>query len=411
MTRDENTTEFSNNLNQTYNWFDSIFTQKLAHSFSEFWACDVDVKLISVCENNNILAQREEFFVTKLRLNKELSVYVRLSKSLVKNILEKTLGSNGKNFKLEKITDLEAKILTSFDEFLYESICEYIKKSKDLPPNNTNYNECNLTFFLKTSETSLGKIVIKIPVVAISPETITTPEKNSFSINDFLSQKAEVKLNVGYSRLRLNDIKNIEIDDIVVLENSNSSQMTLFYEDYQTVVMVRPNPAIMIDSDFDDNGDSPKGDNMTSSDMYNMWDSIQVDIGAEFEKVKLSLGELKQISEGLVVDIGSVYDNKIDLKVENKIVASGELVIINDRYGVRISQVFTDENEQQTHEIQQIQENYEENLIQDNYEQNEYEQDNYEQNIPEMNYDEPQISQEVEEDFDYSNFDVDDEDL
>lgn len=410
MTREENTTEFSKNLNHTYNWFDSIFTQKLTQTFSEFWNCDVTVKLISVCENNNILTQREEFFVTKLRLNKELSVYVRLSKNLVKNILEKTLGNNGKNFKLEKLTDLEARILTSFDEFLYESICEYIKKSKDLPPNNTNYNECNLTFFLKTDEMTLGKIVIKIPVVAISPDSIAPVEKSTFSINDFLSQKTEVKLNVGYSKLRLNDIKNIEVDDIVVLENSNSSQMTLFYENYQTMVRVKPNPAIIIDSDFDDNGDNPKGDNMTGSDMYNMWDSIQVDIGAEFEKVKLSLGELKQISEGLVVDIGSVYDNKIDLKVENKIVASGELVIINDRYGVRVSQVFTEDNEQNAPDSE-IQEIPEENFVPENYEQNEYEQDNYEENMPEMNYEKPQMTQEVEEDFDYSNFDVDDDDL
>ena len=257
---------------------------------------------------------------------------------------------------------------------------------------------------------TLGKIVIKIPVVAISPDSIAPVEKSTFSINDFLSQKAEVKLNVGYSKLRLNDIKNIEVDDIVVLENSNSSQMTLFYENYQTMVRVKPNPAIIIDSDFDDNGDNPKGDNMTGSDMYNMWDSIQVDIGAEFEKVKLSLGELKQISEGLVVDIGSVYDNKIDLKVENKIVASGELVIINDRYGVRVSQVFTEDNEQNAPDSE-IQEIPEENFVPENYEQNEYEQDNYEENMPEMNYEEPQMTQEVEEDFDYSNFDVDDDDL
>ena len=56
-------------------------------------------------------------------------------------------------------------------------------------------------------------------------------------------------------------------------------------------------------------------------------------------RVKLTLGELKQISEGLVIDVGSVYDNKIKLRVENQVVATGELVILNDRYGVRIENV------------------------------------------------------------------------
>ena len=35
----------------------------------------------------------------------------------------------------------------------------------------------------------------------------------------------------------------------------------------------------------------------------------------------------------------SVYDNKISLKVGGKSVATGELVIINDRFGVRIENV------------------------------------------------------------------------
>ena len=77
----------------------------------------------------------------------------------------------------------------------------------------------------------------------------------------------------------------------------------------------------------------------TSTKSQNMWDSILVDIVAEFDNVKMSLGELKQISEGLVIDVGSIYENKIKLRVDNQVVATGELVILNDRYGVRIENV------------------------------------------------------------------------
>ena len=76
-----------------------------------------------------------------------------------------------------------------------------------------------------------------------------------------------------------------------------------------------------------------------NSKSQNMWDSILVDIVAEFDNVRLTLGELKQISEGLVIDVGSVYENKIKLRVENQVVATGELVILNDRYGVRVNEV------------------------------------------------------------------------
>ena len=394
--------EFSNNLNQTYEWFNNHFTQTVKDAFQEFWGAEADVKLLSISENTNSLVQGEEFFVTKIRLNKELSVFIRLSTQMVKTLLENVLGKNGKNFNIEKITELEAKILTGFDDFLYQNFAEYIKKAEELPKNNTNYNECNLTFYLRTNNMTLGKIVIKIPTVAIAPQKVA-PGEDTFTITNFLSNTARVNLNVGHTRIKLNDLKSLEHGDIVLLEHSNSSQMTLTYKGYSTQVRVVPNPSIMIENDFN-NEDIPKGDNMPDNDIYNMWDSIQVDIGAEFEKVKLTLGELKQISEGLVVDIGSVYDNKIDLKVEDKIVASGELVIINDRYGVRINQVFTEEPDDQYQEDFEPQQ-------EENYPVENVEDEQYPVEQPEEYPQEEMNEDGEEENFDYSDFDVDEDDL
>ncbi|MBS4760815.1 MAG: FliM/FliN family flagellar motor switch protein [Clostridium sp.] len=394
------TSEFSSRLKLTYNWFNGNFTKILHDTFIEFWGNDAEIKLVSVSENTNILSSNEEFFVTQIRLNKELSVFIRLSKQIVKSLLEGILGSNEKNFNIEKITELEAKILTGFDDFLYKNFSHLIKTANNLPKNNTNYNECNLTFFVKEGIKTLGKIVIKIPVVAITPENIALGEE-TFNITNFLSSTAEVNLSVGTTRLRLNDVKNLEKDDIVLLENSSAAKMILKYGNYCCDVRIAPNPAIMIDYDnFDENG----GKSMTGPDIYNMWDTIQVEIGAEFEKVKLTLGELKQISEGLVVDIGSVYDNKIDLKVEDKIVASGELVIINDRYGVKINEIFTEEKQEASDNAQYAQE-YDDIAEEDTNEIEDFEEDN---TLPQQEDEDEEFK---EEDFDYSDFDVDEEDI
>lgn len=389
-------TEFSSSLSQAYRWFEESFTGILSSSFEEFWAKEADVKLISISENTCFLSQGEEYFVTKIRLNKELSVFIRLSKVLVRNLLENILGTNGKVFNIEKISELEAKILTGFSNFLYKNFSHLLIPAEELPPNNTNYNECNLTFFLNCS--SSGKIVVKIPVVALKPELVQG-ENEAFDINNYLNTTAEVNLLAGYSRIRLSDLKNLEKDDIVLLENSSSSRMVLRYEGQELDVRVSPNPAIMIDYDIDDGDNS--GGNSYMSNIYNMWDTIQVEIGAEFEKVKLTLGELKQISEGLVVDIGSVYDNKIDLKVEDKIVASGELVIINDRYGVKINQIFTEEKNQASIDVQDAQTEYQqyEETVEEEYDEPSYEEA-------------PMENSEVEdEDFDYSDFDVEEDDI
>ena len=403
------TSDFSNHLNLTYEWFDSHFTNIVAATFAEFWGKTPEVKLMSVSENTNILAERDEFFVTQIRLNRELSVFIRLSKKLVKALLENILGSNGKNFNIDKLTDLEAKILTGFDDYLYQNFCEMVKSGDALPDMNNNYNECNLTFFVRVNKVTMGRIVIKIPVIAIEPSELERGE-NSFTISDFESCRASVRLSVGTTRIRLNDLKTLEKDDIVVLENSKSSMMTLKYDNHSIQFRVVPNPNIMADyeNNFDESPSGAKGDKkMTGPDIYNMWDTIQVELNAEFEEVKLTLGELKQISEGLVIDIGSVYDNKIDLKVEDKIVASGELIIINDRYGVKINKIFTEEKNQASQNAQQAE-----------YYSEEPEQSPQQTQpaAPAQNYEEQPLIQndnfEVnEEDFDYSDFDVDEDDL
>ena len=92
------------------------------------------------------------------------------------------------------------------------------------------------------------------------------------------------------------------------------------------------------------------------------------------------------------------------MKVENKIVASGELVIINDRYGVRINQVHTEETEQSM----QIEPEY-----QTQYSEETFEEEQYVAQEQNQNYQEASMPQEKteEEDFDYSDFDVDEDDL
>lgn len=103
---------------------------------------------------------------------------------------------------------------------------------------------------------------------------------------------------------------------------------------------VNPEPSLMLELDEDEH---ELGADMT--DNKNIWDDIQIEVGAEFDKVKMTLGDLKQISKGLVIDLGEILNNKISLLVENKIVAKGELVIINDRYGVKIDEIISQKEE------------------------------------------------------------------
>ncbi len=377
---------FSKQLNRTYDWFDVNFTENLEIASSDFWNTEISAKLMGVCENVNLLSSQDEYFVTKIRLNKERAIFIRLSKQIVRELLEDSMGQSpvNKPFDLEKITELEAKILTGFNNYLYKFFSELLVPPNEIPQNTVNYNECILTFFVTNKKRGIGKLIVTVPVIAVKPEKLRI--RHRFSIDDFKTCPARFNISVGKTKIKLNDIKQLEPGDIVVLEDSNIKRMTLIYENKTLKFKVVPNPALIKDFDYD--GGRHMDENSETN--FNMWDTIQVDMGAEFEKVKISLGELKQMSEGLVVDIGSVYENKIDLKVENKIIASGELVIINDRYGVRIDEIYTDDKDEDA--PQQI--DNPESAAEIN-------------NSPDNTVEAPQ----GEEDFDYSDFDIEEEDI
>ena len=72
-----------------------------------------------------------------------------------------------------------------------------------------------------------------------------------------------------------------------------------------------------------------------------IWDDVQVDVCAKFPKVKMSLGELREMAEGVVMELDSVYGNEVVLEVENKNVAKGELVIVGYKYGVKITEIYS----------------------------------------------------------------------
>ena len=319
---------FFDELYKQFSWYDSVFTPAVKNCSDEFFFEGFEYKLASVSTNMNVLSQNETFFVTKVKINAKNDVYIRISQDAINVIRDKVLGKNNKRFDLTEVTELEARIVTAFNDFIYETLAPNFT----IEPNR-RYNEIlHLTYFVRSAASdTAAKFIISVPKDILSPVPLEEKPPR-FEDKDFASSLVEVDLVVGSTVFPLADIKKLDIGDIVLFENSNSSEMTLVCENIVQKFKIKPNENIIEPYDM-------SGGNDMDNTNTNLWDSIQVDMTAEFDKVKVTLGELKSIEEGLIVDLCSVYDNKIALKVGGKLVASGELVIINDRFGVRIEAI------------------------------------------------------------------------
>lgn len=374
-------------LYRQYDWFYNSFLKSIQVASDEFFTELFDFHLISVSKNVNILFQGDDYFVTKVRIDKQHDIFFRSSDKAVKIILDKILGEN-KKFDITKISELEAKIISSFNDYLFNVIFKFLLPTPPKTVKRKNFDTVHLTLFVKDKQSKEGaKIILSLPQVLLEPKDIPLKITN-FSVSSFKTSKLDIKMKIGTTKFPLKDIKNLEKEDIVIFENSDINSMELIYKDYRKKFKVNPNLGLITSIDNDNGGRNMDGNSLSQ----NLWDNIQVEMSAEFEKVKITLGELKNIEEGLVVDISSVYDNKISLSVENKTIAKGELVIINDRYGVRIDEVFASEGNHAESIPQQAAQPPSDAQIQ--------------------SQDQPQAQGEnAEEEFDYSDFELDDQDI
>ncbi len=377
-----------------YNWFANAYPPVVQASIDEFFLPGLKFILIGISKNINTLMDKDAYFVTKIRIDKLHDMFFRTSEKAIGILLDRALGKPNSRFNLNKLTDLEAKIITAFNDYMFNATSQFLAPP---PPTlkRTNFDVVHLTFLLKDTDTNaVAKFIITLPDELLAPETVTSAS-DKFDYGDFSTSVIDVAVKVGSTRFKLIDIKNIEVDDIVVFDNSNTNHMVLKFKDYEHDINLNPNLGLVMPVDNDGGNDDMAGENT------NLWDSIEVEMDAQFDTVKITLGELKNIEEGLVVDLTSIYDNKVTLSVENKPIARGELVIVNDRYGVKIDEVIAKAPKSENNS----------NIIPQN-ETTTDEDDFSGDNMLEEEESQPvSQSSEEEDEFDYSDFELEDEDI
>ena len=393
----------TNELYKEYDWYQNTFPKLVKDACDDFFASNFDIEFVGLSKNINCLLDNEACFVTKIRINKDYDVYFRMTEKAISIILNTVLGQSKNKFNINKISELEAKIITSFNSTMFDAIKEELDDPDPSELKRTNFDVIHLSFIIKSKDEyskSAGKIFITIPQVLVEPEEIES-EENKFSDESFPNAETFAKIIVGKTRFSLYDVKNLEQDDLVVFENSNIEHLTLSIFGNQMDIKLEPNMDILI-PETDDGGD-----NMSDDSQKNIWDSIEVDMYAEFDSVKITLGELKNIETGLVVDLTSLYNNCVTLKVEGKPIANGSLVIVNDRYGVKINEVLAGNNAgiSPSNATPQDQNSFDDEDEEEEDEENYSEEGNEEESEGEDN------NEENDEDFDYSDFELEDENI
>lgn len=71
---------------------------------------------------------------------------------------------------------------------------------------------------------------------------------------------------------------------------------------------------------------------------------VKVTLSMELGRTKLSIRELLQLSQGSVIELNRMVDEHMDVLVNGTLVAHGEVVVIDDKFGIRLTDVVTPED-------------------------------------------------------------------
>ena len=334
---------------------------ELADILNRFWGIPVQVQFFGVSEKQLSFWRLEECYVSQLALQSEETeengerpeavAQLRLSEGTCQRLLAGALGESAQAFRMEAMTRLETSLMAECSRDLFGGLVKTLLKRRVhfrktprhvhfiwlVTPDAPAVESKNGLPTRFADTVALGKLVLSVPLPALRLEDVADEEAVTSWLAEEVFSDAMVTahLALGKAHLRLNEVQALEPGDILVLDESRRDKMTLLSsetdEQFPFTAAIDPGrlPELPMTQDTPAMQDAKQS----------LWDSLTIEVGAEFVPIRLPLKQLRQMSEGLIVELGDLVQNEIALTVEGRKLATGELLIVGDKFGVRIRSV------------------------------------------------------------------------
>lgn len=92
---------------------------------------------------------------------------------------------------------------------------------------------------------------------------------------------------------------------------------------------------------FDELGESAGGAGAQGETSLDVILDIPVTLSMEIGRSRISIENLLQLAKGSVVELDRMAGEPLDVLVNGTLVARGEVVVVNDKFGVRLSDVIS----------------------------------------------------------------------
>jgi flagellar motor switch protein FliN len=66
---------------------------------------------------------------------------------------------------------------------------------------------------------------------------------------------------------------------------------------------------------------------------------VPLDVNVELGRTRMTIQDLLQLGPGSVIELDKVAGEALDILVNGRLVARGEAVVVNDKFGIRITDI------------------------------------------------------------------------
>jgi flagellar motor switch protein FliN len=68
---------------------------------------------------------------------------------------------------------------------------------------------------------------------------------------------------------------------------------------------------------------------------------IPVQLSVELGRTKISIKNLLQLAQGSIVELDAAAGDLMDILVNGTMIAKGEVVVVNEKFGIRLTEIIT----------------------------------------------------------------------
>ncbi len=90
---------------------------------------------------------------------------------------------------------------------------------------------------------------------------------------------------------------------------------------------------------FENLGDSPVTSGNTGNLDFLL--DIPLEVTVELGRTKMLINNLLQLTQGAVVELEKTAGEPVEIMVNAKLLGKGEVIVVNDRFGIRITEIIS----------------------------------------------------------------------